>query len=146
MYIKQIEPKVPWVSSWPPPLWEQPPMCGQITEFHLSEKHKIFHFLEPKKVVFAVLGTFLPFWFYGFIVLGGSCFLHFFIWEKFCSTFCKKMSLNQSSDPELQEVLPPQNHKFNAQKRFESPKNFWGPQKTTENDFFCSKKWIIWCF
>ena len=56
-YIKRIDPKVPRVSSWPPPLWEQPPMCGQITEFRLFEKHQIFHFLEPKKVVF-----FCDFW------------------------------------------------------------------------------------
>ena len=42
VYIKRIEPKVLRVSSWPPPLWEQPPMCGQITEVHLFEKHQFF--------------------------------------------------------------------------------------------------------
>ena len=56
MYIKRIEPKVPGVSSSPPPLWEQPPMCGQIIEFRLFEKSPFFHFSEPKKVIFCGFG------------------------------------------------------------------------------------------
>ena len=34
------------------PLWEPPPMCGQIPEFWFFEKNHFSHFLELKKAIF----------------------------------------------------------------------------------------------
>ena len=57
-YIKRIDPKVPRVSSWPLPLWEQPPMCGQITDFGFFEKNDFFIFWSLKKSFFVfILGS-----------------------------------------------------------------------------------------
>ena len=58
--------------------------------------------------------------------------LSFGLW----SYFLAKQAIKIFSNQQLLEDLPPQNHQFRGQKRYEGQKNSLGPPKTLKNGLF----------
>ena len=63
------------------------------------------------------------------MILGGSYFLRFLIWQDFQSQFCpKKAPKKLSPDHQMLKVRPFQNHRLRGKNRFDGLKNFGAPQ------------------